>query len=93
MNWSWKVGTFAKIRVYIHATFLMLAGAVLMMQWNEAHSVRAVIYAGILFLSICACVVMHDAGHVLAARHFGIITREINLLPIGGISTTSTLNP
>jgi Zn-dependent protease/predicted transcriptional regulator len=83
---SWKIGEFAGIGVYIHATFLILVVWVLFVYWRAGHSVRDMV-SGLLFtLALFACVVLHEFGHALTARHYGIQTRDITLLPIGGVS-------
>ncbi len=86
MKWSAKLGEFAGISVYVHATFLILIAWVAFAHWQAERSVGAVL-AGILFiLAIFACVLLHEFGHALTAKRFGIKTRDITLLPIGGVA-------
>jgi Zn-dependent protease len=86
MKWSWRLGRFAGINVYVHATFLLLIAWLVLTEWRQTHSTRAVTGAVLFILSLFACVVIHEFGHALAARYFGIATRDITLLPIGGVS-------
>jgi Zn-dependent protease/CBS domain-containing protein len=86
MKWSVKLGSFAGIEVYIHATFLILIAWVGFAHWQAGRSGAAAL-TGILFtLSIFACVLLHEFGHSLTAKRFGIRTRDITLLPIGGVA-------
>jgi Zn-dependent protease/CBS domain-containing protein len=86
MKWSWKIGQLAGIDLRIHATFLLLLGWVLVSHWMAGESMDAML-AGIAFIAaLFACVVLHEMGHALAARKFGIRTRDITLLPIGGVA-------
>lgn len=86
MSWSTKIGTFAGIDVYVHPTFLMLVAWVAFVHWQPDHSVASAA-AGVGFvLALFACVVLHEFGHALTARRFGIRTRDITLLPIGGLA-------
>ena len=86
MKWQWKLGKFAGIDVYIHATFLLLIGWVGYSHWLE-HRDWGQVLTGILFiLALFACVILHEYGHALTARRYGIKTRDITLYPIGGVA-------
>jgi len=86
MKWSWKLGEFLGIGVYIHATFLLLIGWIVLTHFLQGQTTDSVL-TGVLFtLAIFLCVLLHEYGHALAARRFGIGTRDITLLPIGGVA-------
>ena len=84
MKWQFKLGRLFGIDVYVHATFLLIIGFVALQHWALG---PARVVDGILFvLAIFACVVAHEYGHALAARRFGVRTRDITLYPIGGVA-------
>jgi len=86
MKWSLDIGSFRGIPVRIHATFLLILAWVALSFLRQGHSVGAAA-AGVLFvLAIFLCVVLHEFGHALVARRYGIRTRDITLLPIGGVA-------
>lgn len=86
MKWSIKIGRFAGIDVYMHVTFLLLVSWVAWLHWRQGQSIAAAV-AGVGFiLVVFLCVVLHEFGHALTARRFGIGTRDIILLPIGGVA-------
>ena len=86
MKWQWKLGKFAGIDVYVHATFLLLIGWVGYSHWLE-HRNWGEVLNGILFiLALFVCVILHEYGHALTARKYGIKTRDITLYPIGGVA-------
>ena len=86
MKWSWKLGQVAGIDVYMHATFLLLIGWVALSHWLEGRTLAAVLSGIAFILALFACVVLHEFGHALTARKYGIKTRDITLLPIGGVA-------
>src|SRR5512145_759438 len=86
MRWQWKLGTFAGIDVFVHATFLLLIGWIGYSYWLQ-YETLAKVAEGILFiLALFLCVVLHEYGHALTARKYGIKTRDITLYPIGGVA-------
>lgn len=86
MNGSWRLARIRGIDVFVHWTFLILLLWIgLTHLWRGSHYIE-VIYGIVFMLSIFACVVLHEFGHALTARRFGIETKHITLLPIGGVA-------
>jgi Zn-dependent protease/CBS domain-containing protein len=86
MSWSWKLARIVGIDVYVHVTFFMLLGWIGMVHWAQGRSVAAVAEGLAFILALFGCVVLHEFGHALTARRYGIRTRDITLLPIGGLA-------
>jgi Zn-dependent protease len=91
MKWSWRIGRIAGIDVDVHATFTLLILYVAIVEYQRTRSVAAVIVAIIFILVIFASVVAHEYGHALTARRYGVGTRGITLLPIGGVARLDRL--
>ena len=86
IKWSTTIGRFAGIDVKVHATFLLILIWVAITHWQAEQSLQAVA-AGLLFiLALFFCVVLHEYGHALTARRYAVSTKDIILLPIGGIA-------
>lgn len=86
MNGSWKLARIKGIDVFVHWTFaLLLIWIGIAHLWRGSHYFEAV-YGIVFILAIFACVVLHELGHALTARRFGIETQNITLLPIGGVA-------
>ena len=86
MKWSIKIGKFAGIDVNLHLTFLLLVGWVALLHWQRGQSMGAALVGVLFIIAIFMCVVLHEFGHALMARRYGIATRDIILLPIGGLA-------
>jgi len=86
MAWSWKIARIAGIGVYVHATFFMLIAWIALLHWRQEESWAAVMAGVGYILVLFGCVVAHEFGHALTAARFGIRTRDITLLPIGGLA-------
>jgi Zn-dependent protease len=84
MSSSWKLGNIFGIGIYVHWSFLLLPVFVLLT--NLGLSTGWILYALVLMAAVFGCVVLHELGHAMAARRFGIATRDITLYPIGGVA-------
>lgn len=77
MKWSFSIGRVVGTDVRIHVTFFLLLLFVGMTLGG----------VGVLFITaLFLCVLLHEFGHVLAAKRYGINTPDITLLPIGGMA-------
>ena len=86
MTWSWKLARITGIDIYVHATFFMVVAWIGLIYWNQSQRVQAVVEGVGFILALFACIVLHELGHALTARRYGIRTRDITLLPIGGLA-------
>jgi Zn-dependent protease len=86
MRGAWQIGRVAGIVVQMHWTFLLLIGWVVLMHTRAGGGVGDALRGVALTLAVFVCVVLHEFGHALTARRFGIGTRDITLLPIGGLA-------
>ena len=88
--WSLRVGRLLGVPLRIHLTFFLL------LLWFGKVSqdigrgfVGGVVYIVLLF----ACVVLHELGHALVARRWGVVTRDIVLYPFGGVARMDRIPP
>lgn len=82
---SWKLGRLFNIDIWIHWSFVLVP---LMVAFStlQAGALSLLPYMLALVLTLFGCVVLHELGHALAARRYGIPTRDITLYPIGGVA-------
>jgi Zn-dependent protease len=86
MRWSWPIGRLFGIPLRVHVTFPLLLAWIAFSQWQIDRDAAAVVSLIGLILTVFAIVVLHELGHALAARRYGVKTRDITLLPIGGLA-------
>ena len=86
MSWSFRIGKIFGIDVFVHVTFLLLLGFIGLSHWMQTRELAAALAGVGFFVALFACVLLHEFGHALTARRFGIKTRDITLLPIGGLA-------
>jgi Zn-dependent protease/CBS domain-containing protein len=86
MKWSIRLGRLLGIDVYLHFTFLLLLVFLGFVYWRGTDSVQAALHGVAFILALFGCVLLHEFGHALMARRYGVKTRDITLLPIGGLA-------
>ncbi len=79
---SWKLGRIAGIDISLHWTLLLLVAIVAL-----SAPAGGALWQVTLVAALFGCVLLHELGHALAARQFGIGTHGITLLLFGGIAT------
>ncbi len=91
MKYSLYIGRLAGVKIFIHWTFwLLIIWSVYNdvktgLEWNE------VLWSMGFILAVFGCVTLHELGHALAARRYHIATRDITLLPIGGVAKLESI--
>ena len=85
MTWSFPIGRLFGSELRVHATFFLLLLWIGAAAYAAAGPEAALV--NVLFVcALFACVVLHELGHALMARRYGIETPDITLLPIGGLA-------
>ncbi len=91
MQGALKIFTLARIPVYVHWSFSLLAFFLLYYGWYAQMDGVSFLIFLVLFLALFISVILHEYGHALTARHYGVKTKDIILLPIGGLARLEKL--
>ena len=85
MRWSYTIARIAGTEVKVHVTFLLLLGWIAYDVWVSAGPGAAFVYT-LFFVAFFLCILLHEFGHIMMARRFGVRTPDVILLPIGGVA-------
>ncbi|WP_143960587.1 site-2 protease family protein [Litoribacter populi] len=91
MKFSLYLGKYSGIKVFIHWTFSLLLIWILISSMRSGLSMADTTWTLIFILAIFFCVLLHEFGHALTAKKYGIQTRDIILFPIGGLARLEKL--
>lgn len=86
MKGSFKLGKIADIGIFVHWTFSLLILFIIFINYRSGQNATQIVWSVVFILSIFITVVMHELGHALTAKRYHIITKDITLLPIGGLA-------
>lgn len=87
MRGSISLGRIAGIRLEVHWTFLLIILWAIYVGWSQGGTTNAVFWTIAFVLVLFVCIILHELGHSLTARQYGISTKKITLLPIGGVAS------
>lgn len=86
MRGSLKLFTWFGIPVFLHWSFgLIFLYALWIAYANNLDALNTAWLMG-YFAALFGCVLLHEYGHALTARRYGVRTQDIILTPIGGIA-------
>jgi len=85
MGWSLPIATVKGTVVRLHFTFLLFLVWIVATAYAQAGP-KAAVAAGLFLLLLFLSVTLHEFGHILMARRFGVRTPDVTLLPIGGVA-------
>lgn len=81
-----NLGRVSGIKIKIHWTFFFLMAWIVFDELKRGGNIESVLFNISFVLAVFICVVLHELGHALTAKRFGINTKNITLLPIGGMA-------
>ncbi len=85
MKWSYRIGQIAGTDIKVHVTFLLLLAFIAVVSYSSGGLLSA-LDTTVTIVALFACVLLHEFGHILMARRFGVRTPDVILLPIGGLA-------
>lgn len=91
MGRSLSLGSYAGIPLKLHWTFGLLILVVIYLVVQNSLPVSQVAWFLLYVFSLFFCVVLHEFGHALSAKKYGIKTHDITLSPIGGLARLVSL--
>ncbi|MCB0593820.1 MAG: site-2 protease family protein [Lewinellaceae bacterium] len=91
MKGAVQIAKFFGIPVQVHWTFVLIFVYVFYEGMGKSLSWGEMGWIMVFVLALFACVVLHEYGHALTARRFGVDTRDIILSPIGGVARLDRL--
>ena len=91
MKGAFRIITLFGIPVQLHWSFGLIVFWILYVAYSSGMDLQSMLWFSLFIIALFICVVMHEFGHALSARRYGVNTRDITLLPIGGVARLERL--
>ncbi|WP_347925569.1 site-2 protease family protein [Pontimicrobium sp. SW4] len=87
MKASLNLGSISGIKIIVHWTFFFLILWIVFDELKRGGTAKSILFNVAFVLAVFMCVVLHELGHAFMAKRFGVNTKKITLLPIGGMAS------
>lgn len=87
MKANLNLGSVSGIKILVHWTFFFLIAWIVFSELKGGGTTKSIVFNLALVIAVFACVILHELGHALTAKRFGVATKKITLLPIGGVAS------
>lgn len=87
MKANLNLGSVFGIKIKVHWTFIFLIIWIIFSELKRGGNKASILFNIALVLAVFVCVILHELGHALTAKYFGIETKQITLLPVGGMAS------
>lgn len=91
MKASLSLGSYFGIKIKVHWTFLFLILWIVFDELKRGGTTESILFNIAFVIAVFICVILHEMGHALTAKRFGIQTKKVTLLPIGGMASMERL--
>ncbi|MBP9926221.1 MAG: site-2 protease family protein [Cyclobacteriaceae bacterium] len=91
MNYKLYIGKVSGIKIFIHWTFVLLIAWIVYNDVKAGLGINDILWSVGFVFTIFGCVTLHELGHSLTAQRYHIKTRDITLLPIGGVASLESI--
>ncbi len=87
MKANLNLGSVFGIKIKVHWTFIFLILWIVFSEQQRGGNTSSILFNIALVLAAFVCILLHELGHALMAKRYGIQTKKITLLPIGGMAS------
>jgi Zn-dependent protease len=91
MRGSLQIAKLFGIPVFVHWSFGLLFLFVAYIGITNDSGWQGIAFFSLLIVTLFICVILHEFGHALSARYFGVSTHDVTILPIGGVARLDRL--
>lgn len=91
MKGSLLIAKISGIKIRIHWTFMILIAWIIISEARRGSNAEEVLWTLGFIMAIFFTIILHELGHALTAKQFNFKTRDITLLPIGGVARMDNL--